>query len=408
MTTSLTRRLAIGLRVLLAGVCCAAIWVTFVSERADFLSRQGTVDPLRAAISLVPDNWEYYMRLAVFDPDHAHDLLTRSLSLNKFNAQADIELGLQYEADGDYADAEKTLLAAYDIDHTYLPRWTLANFYIRRDNQAQFWRWARMAAEMPSDEIGPLFELCWRESPDAAAISRAVLNANPDFLRQYLSFLLAKDQLMEAAKVAPELVRTGIEDTDQSILYTVVNRLVANNDAAAADGLWRFLIDQKWAVGDSSFPNNPNFARPPLPVSFDWSLFEFPGLHSWPGDSGLEVEFTGAEPEECMVAEQVLYLAPGDYTLDFAYRTTEIAPDTGIRWQIVDTGANMDENAPAVIAESADLSSTDPRNDSLNFTVPKGVSLLRLRLQYHRAIGTPRISGMLDVTSTQIHTHRAQ
>ena len=91
-----------------------------------------------------------------------------------------------------------------------------------------------------------------------------------------------------------------------------------------------------------------------------------------------------------------------------ANTVNNIATETGIRWQIVDSGANVDENAVAILAESADLSSADPKNSSLDFTVPQGSSLLRLRLQYHRAIGTPRISGMLVVASTQIHSRRTQ
>jgi len=65
-------------------------------------------------------------------------LLTTSLRLNRYDAQADIGLGLQFEADGDFGRAEKKLLEAYEVDHTYLPRWSLANYYFRRDNIPAF------------------------------------------------------------------------------------------------------------------------------------------------------------------------------------------------------------------------------------------------------------------------------
>jgi hypothetical protein len=280
-----------------------------------------------------------------------------------------------------------------------MPRWSLANYYFRRDNMPAFWAWARSAAEMPPDEIGPLFELCWRVSPDPERITGAILNEKPELIRQYLGFLLAKDQLRAVANVAPRLVRSSEQETDRPLLFSVVNRLVAANDAAAANALWHLLIEQHWVVADMTVPNNAEFVREPLPVSFDWSLPEYSGLHSWPGPSGLESEFMGSQPEDCTVAEQAVTLTPGNYTMEYSYHTTDIPPDTGIRWQILDVMSNT------VLAESPDLSSDSLTHSALAFSVPPDASLLRVRLAYRRALGTPRISGTLVVISTQIRAH---
>jgi hypothetical protein len=387
------------LRIILAATCCLGIWSSWKFARADYLFHQDTEESVRSAVRLVPDGWEYYMRLAQFDREHTQELLTTALRLNRYDAQADIELGLQYEADGDFPRAERLLLDAYDVDHTYLPRWSLANYYLRRDNLPAFWAWARSAANMPADEVRPLFELCWRVSPDPAIITGEILNQNPELIRQYIGFLLAKDQLSAVANVAPRLVRNGDAESDLPQLLSVVNRLVAVNDADAANALWHLLMERHWVVADSRVPNNADFERDPLPVSFDWSLPEYPGLHSWPGSSGLETEFTGSQPEDCTVAEQVMALTPGNYTMKFSYRTSGIPPGTGIHWQIADTMSNT------VLAESADLSSDAMKSSEMAFSVPPGTSLLRLRLAYRRALGTPRISGMLVVASTLIQAH---
>jgi hypothetical protein len=388
----------VALRIIIAGACCLGIWRSWELARADYLFQKDTEESVRAAIRLVPDGWEYYMRLAQFDHAHARELLATSLRLNRYNAQADIELGLQYETEGDYGRAERALLDAYDVDHTYLPRWSLANYYFRRDNMPAFWAWARSAAAMPADEIGPLFELCWRVSPDPEKIAGAILNEKPEMIRQYIGFLLAKDQLHAVASVAPPLVRFGDPETDRPLLFSVVNRLVATNDAAAANALWHLMIGRHWVVADTSAPNNADFAREPLPVSFDWSLPEYSGLHSWPGPSGLEAEFTGSQPEDCMVAEQAVVLAPGRYSMNYAYRTSDIPQGTGIRWQIIDAKSN------SVLTESPDLSSDALNHSALTFSVPPDTSLIRLRLVYSRTLGTPRISGMLMVLSTGIQT----
>ena len=396
MMHPLRRPVGYALRIIIVGACCLGIWSSLELARADYLFKQDTEASIRSAIRLVPDGWEYYMRLAQFDQPHAHELLTRSLSLNRYDAQADIELGLQYEADGDFGRSEKQLLQAFEVDHTYLPRWSLANYYFRRDNMPAFWEWARSAADMPADDVGSLFELCWRVSPDPSKITAAILNEKPELIRQYIRFLLAKDQPGAVANVAPHLVRTSSPEADLGLLYGVVNRLVAVNDGSAANALWHLLIEQHWVVADLSVPNNARFQREPLPVSFDWSIAEYQGLHSWPGSSGLETEFTGSQPEDCIIAEQVVALMPGNYTMAYAYHTSDIPSATGIRWQILDAKSNT------VLAESPDLSSDELKHAALDFSVPSGTSLLRLRLAYRRTLGTPRISGMLDVLSAQI------
>ena len=388
----------VALRIAVACACCCAIWSSYKLARADFLFKQDTEPSIRAAIRLVPDGWDYYMRLAQFDRAHAAEMLETSLRLNRYYAQADIELGLQFEADGDYFRAEKQFLEAYNIDHTYLPRWSLANYYFRRDNIPAFWQWARSAAYVPSDDIGSLLELCWRVSPDPATLTGTLLNEKPEFLRQYITFLLGKDQPAAVAVIAPHLVRAGDPQSDLGLFLAAVNQLITRNDSSAANAVWHLLVAHQWAVADQTIPNNAGFRRAPLAVGFDWSLPEYPGLHSWPGYSGLETEFSGTEPEDCVIAEQSITLAPGNYAMNYAYRTSDILPDTGIRWQIINPISNT------LLAESPDLSSDDLKYSSFGFNVPPGASLLRLRLYYRRTLGTTHVSGSLDVQSTQIQS----
>jgi len=389
----------VALRVMLAGVCCLGIWLSWKTARADFLFQQDSPESVRAATHLLPDEWRYYMRLAQLDRAQARELLSTALRLNRYNAQASIELALQDESEGDTARAEKLLLNAFEVDRTYVPRWSLANFYFRRDKMPEFWIWAHKAAEMPADNIGPLFELCWHVSPDAQKIAEALLNDNPDLIRPYIGFLLTKDELTGVAAVVPSLIRVGQPDTDRDLMFTVVNRLTNDHQDAAANTVWHLLIDRRWVIADATMPNNGEFRREPLPVAFDWDFPEYPGLHSWPGSTGLETEFSGGQPENCAIAEQTIYLAPGDYTMQYYYHTTDIAPDTGIKWQIVDPAAKK------VLAESPSLSSDMLKQTRMTFSIPQGTSLVRLRLAYERAIGTPRITGTLLVLSNQIQAH---
>ena len=395
-----SRSVGYFLRIFVAAACCYGIWCSLALARADYLFKKDTEASVRSAIRLVPDGWPYYMRLAQFDTANAQALLATSLRLNRYDSQADIELGLRYEAEGDFGRAEKQFLEAFEVDHTYLPRWSLANYYFRRDNMPAFWTWARSAAAMPADDVGSLFELCWRASPDPQAIAKAILNENPGLIRQYIGFLLAKDQPKAIDSVAPLLIATGDPGTDRSMLLGAIDTLIAANDATEANALWRLLVDKRWVIADTGVPNNPGFQREPLPVGFDWSIPEYQGLHSWPGASGLETEFTGSQPEDCTIAEQAVVLAPGSFSMSYTYRTSDIPPETGIRWQIVDAKSN------AVLAESSDLSSDALVHSALVFSVPPGASLFRTRLSYHRALGTPRVSGMLDLQYVKIEVLR--
>src|ERR1035437_7697306 len=242
MMHPLRRTVGYALQIIIFGACCLGIWSSLELARADYLFKQDTEASIRSAIRLAPDGWSYYIRLAQFDQAHAQELLTNSLSLNRYDAQADIELGLQYEADGDFGRAEKQLLQAYEVDHTYLPRWSLANYYFRRDNLPAFWIWARKAAEMPADDIGPLFELCWHVSPDPEAIGVTLLSEKPEPIRQYLNFLLTKEQLQAVGSVSAPLVRSGDAATDLPLIFAVINRLIAGKNPAPADTLWKSLI----------------------------------------------------------------------------------------------------------------------------------------------------------------------
>jgi tetratricopeptide (TPR) repeat protein len=385
-----------SLRVFIALVCVWGAWSSWKIARGDYLLRQDTVTSVRSSLRLVPDNPAAYMRLAQLDEDHGRQMLETALHLDPYNAQADIELGLLYESEGDPARAQTLLLRAFEIDRTYTPRWSLANFYLRQGNLPAFWQWSRRAAEMPPEDIGALFDLCWRVTPDPKVIADAILNDNPSTVRQFIVFLLTKDQIDAAAELAPRLIRTGKPGADRPLLLAMVNQAILDSDAGAATKTWHALIQSHWIVADDSVPNNRAFSRDPLPVGFDWTLPSETGLHSWPGPAGLAVELSGDEAENCTIAEQTVALEPGNYTFAYTYRTSGIAPDTGITWQI------LDDKTGAALAVSPSLASDSTQNAEIPFTVSQGVSLIRLHLGYQRALGTTRVNGTLAIQSTSI------
>src|ERR1700733_2799346 len=101
------RLLTIAWRAVIVGILIVGIWNSWSLARADYFFRQNTPESVRRAIHLEPDSWEYYMRLALLDDAHAQKYLEAAISLDPYNAEADIELSLRFESAGDYPAAEK-------------------------------------------------------------------------------------------------------------------------------------------------------------------------------------------------------------------------------------------------------------------------------------------------------------
>jgi tetratricopeptide (TPR) repeat protein len=376
--------------------CCFGIEFSWKIASADLLFRHDDAEAVRAATRVEPDAWPYYVRLAQLDQGNARELLQKALALDPFDARADIDLGLAAEADGDFLSAEKYFKDAYSVDRTYLPRWSLANYYLRRDNLPEFWAWAERATEMPPDDVGLLFQICWRVEPAPAKIEARILHDDPELTRQFLGFLLARDQLPAVAALASHLLLIGDRGPGLPTLLQVVDRLVRAGDAASAAALWRQMMGRNWVFADTDVPYNSRFARDPLPVSFDWSITALSGVHSWTGQDGLETELTGSQPENCAIADQVVPLMPGAYHLLYSYRTRGILPGSGLRWQLLNVATGSS------VTQSADLSSASLKWESFAFNIPPTQSLYRLRLVYVRTPGTARVSGTLVTASVRL------
>jgi hypothetical protein len=128
----------------------------------------------------------------------------------------------------------------------------------------------------------------------------------------------------------------------------------------------------------------------------NWALPAYTGLRSKPDPTGLTSEFNGSEPEECRIAEQSVFLPPGDYVLTYTYRTAGIQAKSGIRWQIIDSRRDTP------LAESTELSSDHLQQSSMLFSIPKDSALLRLRLAYWHSPGTNPVTGTLFVKAPEI------
>jgi len=148
--------------------------------------------------------------------------LRASVSLNPRLSSAWIHLGLDAEGDGNMTEAESDLLQAARVDHQYLPAWTLANFYFRRGDSANFWPWARRAAALTYDDYRPLLRLAdtLETSPQIVATR---LGGDSQLLRAYMDVLIGLSRLDKAREIA-RLLEARHDPMDRARLADLAKR----------------------------------------------------------------------------------------------------------------------------------------------------------------------------------------
>src|SRR5689334_806670 len=122
-------------RAVFALACGFALYRSVRLGVADAFAFTGTSAGLSTAMAIEPASERYLAREAVWRSDSG-DLspevdrkLARALAMNPLDASLMMTLGLRAEMRGDRQTAEHELARAAEVDHTFKPAWTLANFY---------------------------------------------------------------------------------------------------------------------------------------------------------------------------------------------------------------------------------------------------------------------------------------
>jgi len=406
-------RVVVGPAVM-AGAGAGAYWAVRLGY-GDLLARQTRVEAVARGIELAPGNAEHRVRLAALqdqveeDAGAAVGALKAAVKLNPRYTTGWIELGLRAEAEGDYARAEKCLAEAARVDRMFEPRWALANYYFRRGEASQFWRWARRAAEMAYGDPGPLLRLAWKASPDAGTILERVIPERGEMLSQYLSFLLSQQQVEGARGAAERLLERG-DARHVGVLLGYCDRLLEGGRVAPAVAVWNALAGRRWIGHEALAPErgvsltNAGFAVAPLQQGFDWRI---PGtwgvtVNRESGPGAVRVAFSGEQPESCECLWQLVPVVAGrKYRLSFVYRTVEIEGRSGVGWQVAEAGSGA-----RVEAKSEELKAEEWTPGEVRFEAPSGTELVRLVLGYRRVPGTTRIEGAVVVRELKLGLER--
>ena len=402
--------------VAITGLCLVALAVGIVWNGlfavADLSARRNQPDSTRLAMRLMPANAAYPAQLAdelyASDPSEAKSLLQRAVNLNRFDAASWIQLGLLSEAGNDLPQAEKSLLQAAGADSTFLPSWSLANFYFRQQNAARFWYWAQKAAQMVPDDATPLFRLAWYVNPNAQEIENRLQMKRPVVEGQFVNFLLTQGDPEAVTEAASHLLRTSDQESTETLLG-VCDWLLAHKRPDLALGLWNGLATRTSypSLGADSPVTNSDFGKSPLSHGFDWHLPTVEGVSSFlnRNPNTLGFEFSGEEPDSFLLLGQTAPVhAQKNYALTVDYGTSGIHPGSGIEWQVTDarTGALLARTTSLSSKQEGEQGGEQGGKVTTCFTTPANAAFVNLSLLYQRQPGTVRIEGKLALKAVRL------
>ena len=357
---------------------------------------------------LLPANGAYPAQLAddvyATDPNAAGVLLQKAVDLNAYDAGSWIQLGLLHEANNDLAAAEAALERAAGADATFLPAWSLANFYFRRQNEPQFWHWAQRAAHMAPDDASPLFRLAWYVTPSVPVIENRLQLQRPAIQSQFVAFLIAQGNPQAVSEAAAHLLQAGQPGSTQTILGAC-EWLIAARHPELALSLWNSLAAHRQiaypplTLATADTVTNGNFLRQPVSQGFDWHLGTAEGVSTFlnTNPNALGFEFSGDEPDQFELVSQLAPVeAQKQYALLVRYESNGIPSGNGLMWTV------RDDRTGAVLAHTASLSAPQGGQAVACFAVPANSHFIHLALEYQRQPGTLHPEGKLALAQVRL------
>jgi tetratricopeptide (TPR) repeat protein len=391
---------AIRWAAVLAGFCGLILGSIYSINAAysDIFAQQESIDGLTRAISITPGQSANYVKLAILvsDLDSAKSrwALARAVALNPYESSAWIELGLLAETAGDLKTAEADFLWAAQVNLQYLPRWTLANYYLRRGDAGNFWKWAKAASEMIYADTTAFFQLCGQVSEDGRLIERLNLT-KPEIRARYAAYLIPNH--IDIAGPAIEAVLRLNRSEDDPTLLDACDREIDAGLIEQATRLWNAMASSKRIrsspVGLEGTSNKGEaFLDAVIWRGFDWRLQDGGGIAAAveTDPPGLRIGFSGDQAETCEPLYRYLPVKGGSsYVVNVSYRTQGVGPHSGLRWTVAE------QPSGALLAESDELSSEKDADLAIRLVPSPSCRLVKITLAYTRARGTTRIQGSL-------------
>lgn len=373
--------------VAVIGLGIASYWSVRLAY-ADVMFQRGVPDEVTEAVRLAPGNAKY-RALHALQLDYAGEdpkpVLRETVGrVDPLDAEAWMQLGLRLETERNLAEAERCLAQAARVSKQFDPRWTLANYYFRREDRERFWQWAREALLISYGDRRPLFDLCRRMAQRPEEILERAIPDRPLVLTAYLQYLVEQD-LMDAAWLVSQRVLGEGDPAGIPLLLDYCERLLGTDPSRALQ-LWTEMCHARlvpYASPGAGRLVNGDFAVTPLSRGFDWHVATIDGVSTVRMDApmGLRIALSGNQPEQCVPVFQTVHLEQGRrYKLHWRSRLEGTRGEPGVAWRIGDAVKTL-------------VSTEDWRDEGFEFEAPS--EFVRLSLEYRRPMGSARLEGVV-------------
>jgi hypothetical protein len=381
---------------------------------ADWRAAHNGMEGLESAIRLEPEDSVLVARAALaknangeMSAEVDRELL-HAAAMNPYAADVQMALGLREEFRGHLAEAERYLVHAAEIDHTFKPAWTLANFYVRQDQAEKMWpvmkRGLALDLSTSAFDPKPVFDLCWNETSDSRKILELIPTRGVVPL-QYLSYLINTKRTDASIAVWPQATDAlqTIDPMGSEAMIRFVEFLEQENRMTDAVRVWNQLVDHHIVSSGQLDPErsisiaDPDFSFPPIERGLGWRVTHDAGVYVGRGTSSLHFEFDGNEPESSVLLTTIAPIVSNRaYRLVWKTDASEMSArrDSGFAWQIVQQPGNATTICPPML-EAGDEGVCQFRS------VPNAVKG-RLSLTYKRATGTRRVEGILRLSNVKL------
>jgi tetratricopeptide (TPR) repeat protein len=395
-----------------AAIACGAVFLALLiaSVRlfaADILSHGSSLYARETAVQLFPGSVSYILSLADLRRQSDLDIrpqLRRATMADPLNARLFIDLGLECERAGDYDSARRYLIEGTRLSHEFLARWTLANYYFRRDDTPDFLAWMHSALEVGAPDLRPAFRLLWSSGIAPEKIA-SIIPEDKNALLAWLAWCVEEGRL-DAARHASEIALQRWPQESAGLLSRYCAQLASSSGhRLQAVDLWNTLSMrglQSWApVFPARKPlvEDADFSLGPGSLAFGWHVHPVDGIIAQHYTRGERFELDGNEPENWVLLDQLLSLHPGArYTIRCRYESSGIPAGSGLGWRIQDPDTHVAwSQSPAFLSDGQKLV-------DLPFTVPASARFGVLSLFYTRAPGTVRITGWVRLLSVDLNS----
>ena len=352
VSESLSRALVIVVAILIAApLCYYSVRMALAAQAAEKETARG----LERAIRLEPYNPEYWYRLGHFQQFNleqpnatlAERYFRRAIALNPLYTDAWLDLGTNYELEGNADDARQAFLRAkISYPSSAEVAWRYGNFLLRQGDLPTAYSELRLALRLDPRRAATAFSRCYRANPDIDAILKQVLPEEPSVYVDVLAETSRSNQLSLAQTVWDRLLsmRPHLHFLDFDPL---VNQLWASGQFDDARRVW----DQ--GVATMTLPPlqqlkasvvwDPSFESGIVGYLFAWRYqplaqgvqISLDPTQRVSGNQSLRLTFDGKHNENLQPACTLVNVQPDTaYHFSGWVRTQELTTNSGIAFRI--------------------------------------------------------------------------